>query len=140
MEKSANEIEKLVAQSKELKESTCIKKGLEEQLSELTLCNNMAILSKKRSIFNSRVLNVSCKVICNPVATSQCTQTLIIVVQNVSEKLTFSNQHWQFCVALNNDRTQSVWNLEQHLKPGQSDKFCCPLNENNFDFLLQMVQ
>ncbi len=101
-------------------------------MSVLTVCKNVAALSTRLKMFSTNILSVACQVVPSSNLPLQfANQTLIITVQNVSKHLVFNSDHWQFCVGV--DCSQSTWNLETSLEPGQIDKFCCPLKANTFN-------
>lgn len=130
MEDNSSEVEQLVAQSKKLRDSSKRKNHLQNILSELTVCKNVATLSTRLKTFSTKILSVSCQVVpSSNIPLHFANQTLIITVKNVSDSLIFNSDHWQFCVGV--DSSQSTWNLETSLEPGQIDKFCCPLKSNS---------
>lgn len=128
MDNKSRDIENLITQSIQLREISKVKHNLEETLKELTVCSNVAVLTKKQKIFNEKVLEASCRVVGSFMPSQDCCQTLVITIKNVSETLAFNCKYWQFCINLN-DKTQSTWTLESSLAPGKEDKFCCPLSK-----------
>lgn len=128
-----SEVEQLVAQSKKLRDVSRKRNYLQNMLSELTVCKNVAALSTRLKKFSTNILSVACQVVPSSNLPLQfANQTLIIAIKNASDNLIFNSDHWQFCVGI--DSAQSTWNLETSLEPGQIDKFCCPLKTNAFNF------